>query len=460
MSSIPILIYAPPVSYKSATYSRGDFLLNVGPWANKLEVEHALYGGFWRATWEFDEKTPSHILSSFWDTPFLMYEVVIPGSWEGVVWALEQDWMGESADTTVQDIYNCVRIAYTDKDGNDQAYPSLVTGSDDTSVNAPTLTDSGASFGTLDGAIIKNLTDGSWGVIRTNTGTVVTPYAMVGGTLNVWNNGDQYEIGEYLCDWASIIRFGRRENRLSKSFFDSTTAANNAARILAESAWPIPNISRIGKGDDTQTRQLRVSCSGLVATANNRYLPEATSPPALVDIDARIQTIVDDYCDFLIHIPGSANGVKTPDGVEKDERAWDSIYSLILAGQGNSSVTYCFNVMSGGRAVYHQLTDDGTGHPGVQYYWHGDRWSADGGATLSKWAMRPGVIRNMTISRASRPMGPYVLGDPRDRLPFYVSIKDDEDVPIMATKSDDIRAEIEKNLKWLEDSQKIDQQDL
>jgi len=65
------------------------------------------------------------------------------------------------------------------------------TGSDDQSV----LTDSGKSWADDEfiGKIIRNLTDGSEGVITDNTGTTITA-TLSGGTDNDWDNGDLYEI--------------------------------------------------------------------------------------------------------------------------------------------------------------------------------------------------------------------------------------------------------------------------
>lgn len=459
MANLPILIYPQPILYKNVTYTRGDLIMNVGPWAKKLEMEHALQGGFWTAQWDFAEDTPHDILASFWNTPYLMYEVVIPGAWEGVIWGLEHDYQGESAEMTVQDIFNCIRIAYTDKDSVDQVYPATTTGADDTSLNAATMTNSAAAFtpGGLEKYMIKNTTDGSWGIIRTNTATVITPHAMIGGTNNNWNNGDNYEIGEYICDWYSIMRFGRREERLSKSFFDPTTAEYYVDRYLEDHAWATTNVTRIARVDDKDRviHKMRVLCSGLVATANNRYLPEATVAPGLVDIDARIKTIVDNYCDMLTWGGATANTRQTPDGVENDTCAWDSILALTLAGQGHNSNTYCMNTVSGGKIFYHALTNDSANHPEVQYYWHGDRFSVGGGNAINKYTMRPGVIRNVTIGQASRPLGTYTLGDSRDRLPSYVTVTDDDDTPSMSMKDEDLRAELDKNLRWLEESQDV-----
>ncbi len=71
------------------------------------------------------------------------------------------------------------------------------SGTDDTSVGAATMTDTTASFVVdgLIGYVIRNITDGSWGIITDNTETVVTA-TLVGGTGNEWDSGDEYEIIE------------------------------------------------------------------------------------------------------------------------------------------------------------------------------------------------------------------------------------------------------------------------
>ncbi|GAH53677.1 unnamed protein product, partial [marine sediment metagenome] len=71
------------------------------------------------------------------------------------------------------------------------------------------LTDAEANFvvGELIGLTIKNLTDGSSGVITANTATEVTA-TLVGGTNNDWDAGDAYIIegaGYDTEDWDSFV---------------------------------------------------------------------------------------------------------------------------------------------------------------------------------------------------------------------------------------------------------------
>lgn len=72
----------------------------------------------------------------------------------------------------------------------------IITGADDTSVNAAFLTDTTASW-TIDehvGKTISNTTDGSSGTITANTATTVTA-TLSGGTEDDWDSGDAYSIG-------------------------------------------------------------------------------------------------------------------------------------------------------------------------------------------------------------------------------------------------------------------------
>lgn len=74
-------------------------------------------------------------------------------------------------------------------------------GADDTSVGSTTtMTDSGEAWTTNQwaGYVIKNTTDGSQGLIVSNTGTVITVGEMVGGTNNDWDSGDNYLISRGL----------------------------------------------------------------------------------------------------------------------------------------------------------------------------------------------------------------------------------------------------------------------
>lgn len=69
------------------------------------------------------------------------------------------------------------------------------TGTHDGSANASALSDSSATFPTdyLIGAVVKNSTDGSYGIITDNDGTTVTA-SLAGGTDNDWDVSDAYEI--------------------------------------------------------------------------------------------------------------------------------------------------------------------------------------------------------------------------------------------------------------------------
>lgn len=74
-----------------------------------------------------------------------------------------------------------------------------VGGTDDTSVSAAFLTDSGEAW-TVDewvGYVILNVTDGSRALITSNTATTITG-TLYGGTENDWDNGDAYLIGQPL----------------------------------------------------------------------------------------------------------------------------------------------------------------------------------------------------------------------------------------------------------------------
>lgn len=74
-------------------------------------------------------------------------------------------------------------------------------GADDTSSGSTTtMTDSGETWATDEwvGYVIKNTTDGSQGLITSNTGSVITIGEMVGGTNNDWDSGDNYLISRGL----------------------------------------------------------------------------------------------------------------------------------------------------------------------------------------------------------------------------------------------------------------------
>lgn len=81
-------------------------------------------------------------------------------------------------------------------DTNELGYTGSHTGAD----NASVLTDSAASFPT-DGSLlyckIKNITDGSEGIITENTENTITA-TLSGGTDNDWDIDDEYEIKNLL----------------------------------------------------------------------------------------------------------------------------------------------------------------------------------------------------------------------------------------------------------------------
>lgn len=62
--------------------------------------------------------------------------------------------------------------------------------------HATVMTDATAYFAVnmLVGFLIRNVTDGSYGIIITNTVNTITVVALVGGVANLWNTGDAYVI--------------------------------------------------------------------------------------------------------------------------------------------------------------------------------------------------------------------------------------------------------------------------
>jgi phage tail sheath protein FI len=69
------------------------------------------------------------------------------------------------------------------------------SGTDDTSVAAAFLTDTTAAWAVnaLVGMLLLNTTDGSRTIVTANTATTITG-VLVGGSANVWNSGDAYEL--------------------------------------------------------------------------------------------------------------------------------------------------------------------------------------------------------------------------------------------------------------------------
>jgi hypothetical protein len=86
-----------------------------------------------------------------------------------------------------------IDLAYSE--GREAGQLGATTGSDDTSTNAATMTDSTASFPTagvgLDGKYINNLTNNGRGLITSNTATVITATLSDG---QKWDSGDLYSI--------------------------------------------------------------------------------------------------------------------------------------------------------------------------------------------------------------------------------------------------------------------------
>ena len=78
----------------------------------------------------------------------------------------------------------------------DSARVAAATGTHTAGTSTTVMTDSGAAF-TVDaliGMTIRNLTDGSSGVITDNDATTITVSALAGGTDNDWDTNDEYEV--------------------------------------------------------------------------------------------------------------------------------------------------------------------------------------------------------------------------------------------------------------------------
>lgn len=448
---LDVVLYTSPVTVSSTGvgYSRGTSMYRLSPYIKDVRLTRAMQGEEWALEFSFREEHIQEHGLPFWQAPYLMYEVVVPNLFTGVVWRVDRMYKGEAGYIAVQDIYNLVRAGYTDKDNNDLTWPTQVTGNDTSSTNnATTMTDTGASFTTtgdgLVGQTIRNTTDGSWGIIASNTATSVTVHRMMGGTDNDWDTGDAYVIGEWLGDWPSITQFGRREKVLSPTYIDSTMAEANTRSTLAQQKSPTDiteSISRQG-GDS-----LSVTATGLYITANNRYIPAATSSPSLVDVSDYITTIIGDYCDFLEAGEIQTNGTKTPAGVENDTPAWEHLLALTLS----SSSTSFFRLKCLGNKLHYVALDTTP-----VYYWHGDRYSYSGVGRVDKYYMCPAVIRNLTTYQRTLLPGSFIQ-DSRDRIPQFIEVSDRDDVPYitMTGWGENVEREIQANVDWIERSKEV-----
>ncbi len=96
----------------------------------------------------------------------------------------------DSGDLTFGDVSN-IHVA------SNRGFDKTFTGAHDAGTSATVLTDTGEAFPTnndFKDSLVQNITDGSFGIITSNTATTVTVSALTGGSGNDFESGDLYEI--------------------------------------------------------------------------------------------------------------------------------------------------------------------------------------------------------------------------------------------------------------------------
>lgn len=124
-----VQIFEPPLTAAGTGYQRNRLLIDAADLIEGWRLEKAFYGGHRSLSFAVRPGVPTQHATN---VIRLMCEVEIPRVFAGLVWELRVTRNGETVRYSVDDIYNCVRVHYTNESGTaDQYYPSSSTWTED-----------------------------------------------------------------------------------------------------------------------------------------------------------------------------------------------------------------------------------------------------------------------------------------------------------------------------------------
>ena len=215
-----------------------------------------------------------------------------------------------------------------------------------------------------------------------------------------------------------------------------TAADAYAQTVLAEMAWPYPEVVSIGSPPDEL--HLRITATGYAFTGNNKYI---TVSPGSQNINTYITNTINADCEFLI--PGTVQvNTNQVDKPINEIRAWDWMMQLSEIGDGTDP--FLLDVQEGQHTNYEKMLNTPT------MAWRDDQivGIAGTGVGIKKWMVRPGVLRDFNWPSQPLPDAMF-LQDARDSLIAEIEVSEAQEQPAFKTdmfEESDFIAELNRNL--------------
>jgi hypothetical protein len=235
---------------------------------------------------------------------------------------------------------------------------------------------------------------------------------------------------------SSIEQYGRMEETVYLDNVELTAADAYAQTVLAEMAWPYPEVVSIGH--PTDDLQLHVTATGYAFTGNNQYI---TVSPGSNNISTYIVNTINADCEFLNVGSITTNTVQVDKPIN-EIRAWDWMMQLSEIGDGTDP--YLLNVQEGQHVNYNVM------NPTPVMGWRLGRITgiANTGAIINKWMVQPGVIRDFNWPSQPLPAAMF-LTDARDSIITEIEVSEAQEMPAFKTdlyEESDFIAEMNRNL--------------
>lgn len=182
---------------------------------------------------------------------------------------------------------------------------------------------------------------------------------------------------------ASVARYGRKDGLLLLDGYPAALVEGRRDTELGMLAWP--TATTLGQGQ-IGAPVLRVEVVGYAFTANFRYVSSADG--ATGNVNDWVSAIVAADCEFLSSGAIDTNALQKARTLTMPRRAWDCLAEL--AALGDASYRPWRLWVDTGRRLYYRAVD----LTPLYYRRNGQYYTALGGAPVSPWAMRPGVVRD------------------------------------------------------------------
>lgn len=234
------------------------------------------------------------------------------------------------------------------------------------------------------------------------------------------SDGEQ-KLTAWYTNGSSIQRYGRIEETVHLDNVESSAAEAYAQTVLAQNAWPWPEL--VSLAPNTNTTTLTMNAAGYAFTANYRYVSVAAGAQ---NLSSMISAVITADCEFL-SLGGITTNTIQVDVPSHEIRAWDFLTQLTEIGDGTDP--YRIHVGQNRYCTYEPM------NPTPNIIWRNNNLHQNANTpTLSgKWMIRPGVLRD--YNWPSQPLPAHMfLEDGRDSIVNEVQVAEDRPMPTFKTE--------------------------